>query len=71
MLPRQTRIKTDRRDALGLAQLLRGGMLALLWAPEPEHEEMRDLWCNRCGRKDNQQRLRQQLNAFVLRASHH
>ena len=69
--PRKARVKTDRRDALGLAQLLRGGMLTPLWTPEREHEEMRDLWRNRCGRKHDQRRLRMQLNAFVLRAGHH
>ena len=69
--PRQARVKTDRRDALGLAQLLRGGLLEPLWAPELEHEEMRDLWRGRCGRKDDQQRLRQRLNALALRAGHH
>ena len=69
--PRKARVKTDRRDALGLAQLLRGGMLTPLWTPEREHEEMRDLWRNRCGRKHDQRRLRLQLNAWVLRAGHH
>ena len=69
--PRKARVKTDRRDALGLAQLLRGGMLAPLWTPEREHEEMRDLWRNRCGRKHDQRRLRLQLNAFALRSGHH
>lgn len=69
--PRQARVKTDRRDALGLARLLRGGLLTPLWTPELEHEEMRDLWRNRCGRKHDQRRLRMQLNACVLRAGHH
>ena len=69
--PRQARVKTDRRDAMGLAQLLRGGLLEPLWLPELEHEEMRDLWRGRCDQKEDQQRQRQRLNALALRAGHH
>jgi transposase len=37
------RIKTDRRDASGLAKLHRGGELTAVWVPDPGHEAMRDL----------------------------
>ena len=37
------RIKTDRRDALKLARLLRGGDLTAVWVPDQEQERMRDL----------------------------
>ena len=36
------RIKTDRRDAMGLARLSRSGELTAVWVPEPEQEAMRD-----------------------------
>ena len=37
------RIKNDRRDALKLARLLRGGDLTAVWVPDQEQERMRDL----------------------------
>ena len=37
------RIKTDRRDALKLARLLRSGDLTAVWVPDQEQERMRDL----------------------------
>ncbi len=37
------RIKTDRRDALGLAELDRAGALTPVWVPGADHEAMRDL----------------------------
>jgi transposase len=37
------RIKTDRRDALKLARLLRSGDLSAVWVPDREQERMRDL----------------------------
>jgi transposase len=49
------RIKTDRRDALKLARLLRSGDLAAVWVPDQEQER----------------KARQQLNAFLLRHGHH
>jgi transposase len=45
LIPRKPgeRIKTDRRDALKLAELLRAGMLTVVSAPDPEQEAVRDL----------------------------
>jgi transposase len=37
------RVKTDRRDALKLARLLRSGDLTSVWVPDEEHEALRDL----------------------------
>ena len=37
------RVKTDRRDAIALAQLLRSGQLTAVWVPDQHHEALRDL----------------------------
>src|SRR5947209_1982121 len=37
------RAKTNRRDALALARLLRAGELTAVWVPDPTHEAVRDL----------------------------
>ena len=37
------RVKTNRRDALNLAKLLRAGELTAVWVPDVRHEAMRDL----------------------------
>ena len=65
------RIKTDRRDALKLARLLRGGDLTPVWVPDQEQEMMRDLSRARDDMKGQERKARQQLNAFVLRHGHH
>src|SRR5262245_24073914 len=36
-------IKTNRRDAVSLAKLLRVGELTAVWVPDERHEDMRDL----------------------------
>ena len=69
--PRNEKIKTDRRDALRLARLLRAGELIEVWVPDQEQEAVRDLCRCRADFKAQQQKLRQQLNAFVLRHGHH
>ena len=61
------RIKTDRRDARKLAELLRAGMLVEVRPPNEDEEAVRDLW--RC-REDAQQdlvRARHRLGKFLLR----
>ncbi len=65
------RIKTDRRDALKLARLLRAGELTGIWVPDEEQEAMRDLCRARADMKSQERKARQQLNAFVLRHGHH
>ena len=65
------RIKTDRRDALKLARLLRSGDLTAVWVPDQEQELMRDLSRARDDMKSQERKARQQLNAFLLRHGHH
>src|SRR5215212_44404 len=45
LIPRKAgdRVKTNRRDAVQLARLLRAGELAAVWVPDEGHEAMRDL----------------------------
>ena len=65
------RVKTDRRDALKLARLLRSGDLTAVWVPDAEQEAMRDMTRARDDMKSQERKARQQLNAFVLRQGHH
>ena len=43
------RVKTNRRDAVSLARLLRAGELTAVWVPDERHEAMRDLAPSRSG----------------------
>lgn len=61
------RVKTDRRDALRLAEFLRGGQLTEIRVPTPEEEAMRNLLRTREDAKHAQRQARQQLNMFLLR----
>jgi transposase len=72
LIPRKPgeRIKTDRRDALKLARLLRAGDPTAVWVPDQEQEAMRDLTRARDDMKAQERKARQQLNAFVLRHGH-
>jgi transposase len=65
------RVKTDRRDALKLARLLRSGDLTAVWVPGAEQEAIRDLTRARTDFKKQELAARQQLNAFLLRHGHH
>ena len=65
------RIKTDRRDALKMARLLRANELTAVWVPDTEQEAMRDLTRARDDMKSQQRKAQQQLNAFILRQGHH
>ena len=69
--PSRERVKTDRRDALKLSRKLRAGELTRVWVPDIEQEAMRDFSRCRGDLKGQQQKARQQLNAFVLRHGHH
>src|SRR5216684_2313713 len=47
------KVKTNRRDAISLAKLLRAGELTAVWVPDRRHEAMRDLTRAReAGQKD-------------------
>lgn len=61
------RIKTDRRDARKLAELLRGGLLTAVEVPTPEREAVRDLCRAREVVKRDQTRQRHRLSKFLLR----
>lgn len=61
------RIKTDRRDAWKLAELLRSGLLTAVHAPTPEQEAVRDLCRAREAVKRDQTRVRHRLSKLLLR----
>src|SRR4030088_1814030 len=61
------RVKTNRRDALNLAKLLRAGELTAVWVPDERHEAMRDLSRARMAAKKDLQGKRQQISSLMLR----
>jgi transposase len=61
------RVKTNRRDAMGLARQLRAGELTAVWVPDPHHEAMRDLVRAREATMLDLRSKRQQVSAFLLR----
>jgi len=61
------RVKTNRRDALDLAKLLRAGQLTAVWVPDARHEAMRDLTRARGAAVEDLRSKRQQVSAFLLR----
>jgi transposase len=65
------RIKTDRRDARMLAELLEGGLLTAVRVPTPSAEAVRDLCRAREDAKEDQTRARHRLSKFVLRHGLH
>lgn len=65
------RIKTDRRDAMSLARLLRMGELTAVWVPDPHHEAVRDLVRCRDDFKQAERRCRQRMCGFLLRHGRH
>jgi transposase len=69
LIPRKVgdRVKTDRRDAMMLAQTLRAGQLTAVWVPDEAHEAMRDLVRLRTQAMRDLRKNRQQLLSFLLR----
>jgi transposase len=65
------RVKTNRRDALALAKLMRAGELTAVWVPDERHEAMRDLVRARSAAVVDRKRKRQQISAFMLRLGRH
>lgn len=61
------RVKTDRRDAIALAQLLRSGHLTAVWVPDAAHEALRDLIRAREDSVEDRQRARHRLVKMLLR----
>jgi transposase len=64
---RGSRVKTDARDALSLAKLLRNGDLTPVWVPDQEAEALRDLIRTRFDAKDDLRRAQHRLSKFLLR----
>ena len=60
------RVKTDRRDALSLAALLRAGQLTAVWVPEATHEAVRSLVRLRGMACGDVVRAKQQILGFCL-----
>lgn len=61
------RVKTDRRDALKLARLLRSGDLTPAWIPDEQHEALRDVTRAREDAVEDLGRARQRLSKLLLR----
>jgi len=65
------RVKTNRRDAISLAKLLRSGDLSAVWVPDRQHEAMRELTRARETAMNDLRAKRQQISAFLLRRGVH
>jgi transposase len=65
------RVKTNRRDAVSLAKLLRAGELTAVWVPDEAHEAMRDLTRARETAVNDLRAKRQQVSALLLRLGRH
>jgi len=69
LIPKQpgNRVKTDRRDAQRLAELLRAGELTPVWVPGEEDEALRDLVRAREDAKEDLLRAKHRMGKFLLR----
>jgi len=69
LIPRRPgdRVKTNRRDAIQLAKLLRSGELTPIWVPDEVHEAMRELIRSRDSAVDDLRRKRQSISSMMLR----
>jgi len=69
LTPQRTgqRVKTDRRDALKLAEMLRGQVLTMVTIPEIEREALRDLVRAREDAGEDLLRARNRLSRLLLR----
>jgi transposase len=61
------RVKTDARDALSLARLLRSGDLTAVWVPDRDDEALRDLVRTREDARAHLVQTRHHLSKFLLR----
>jgi transposase len=61
------RVKTNRRDAIQLAKLLRAGELTAVWVPDDAHEAIRELVRSREVAVDDLRRKRQSISSLMLR----
>jgi transposase len=60
-------VKTDRRDAVALAELLRGGYLVAVHAPTEEEEALRELSRARGAARQEVTRLRHRISKLLTR----
>lgn len=69
MMPRRPgdHVKTDRRDAMTLARLLRAGELTAIWVPDEAHEAVRDLIRARRSAQEDATGAKQTVRSFLLR----
>lgn len=69
MMPRRPgdHVKTDRRDAMTLARLLRAGELTAIWVPDEAHEAVRDLIRARRSAQEDATAAKQTVRSFLLR----
>jgi transposase len=71
LIPRKpgdrVKVKTDRRDALALARLMRSGDLTSIYVPLVEDEALRDLSRGREDAMDDLKRSKRRLKSFLLR----
>ena len=69
MMPRRPgeHVKTDRRDAMTLARLLRAGELTAIWVPDEAHEAIRDLIRARRSAQQDATAAKQSVRSFLLR----
>ena len=69
LIPRKpgVRVKTNRRDAISLARLLRAGELTPVWVPDEAHEALRDLVRARDAVVEDLRRKRQSVTSLMLR----
>ena len=73
LIPRKPgdRVKTNRRDAVALARLLRAGELTPVWVPDEGHEALRDLVRARAAAVETLRVHKQQVAAFMLKHGRH
>ncbi|HEU4694182.1 MAG TPA: IS110 family transposase [Vicinamibacterales bacterium] len=73
LVPRKPgeRVKTNRRDARKLGELLRAGLLTEVRPPTPEEEAVRDLCRARDDARGDLQRCRHRLGKLLLRRGLH
>jgi transposase len=69
LIPRRPgdRVKTDRRDAITLARLMRSGDLGSIYVPQLEDEALRDLSRGRDDAMRDLKRSKRRLKSFLLR----
>jgi transposase len=69
LIPRKPgdRVKTNRRDAVQLARMLRAGELTAVWVPDEAHEAIRELIRSREAAVDDLRRKRQSISSMMTR----